>query len=200
MIYAIRAAIRADLPLLAQVERNAAALFAQDGSELAWLAHGEPLPLSTLQALQQHGGVWVAADGQDRPSGFLATQPLDGQMFIVELSVALPQQRQGHGRQAREHFLGGFIRKRHGQDAGRRYLLGLDQPRDAGGQHAGLARTGASEDQRMLSRQGDGSQLFGIEVVKKILHPVIIPTQGRRAAVYCGFIQQWQADSGHPCL
>ncbi|NVI81153.1 GNAT family N-acetyltransferase [Janthinobacterium sp. BJB401] len=93
----IRAATRADLPLLAQVERSAAILFAQAGPELAWLAHGEPLPLETLQALQQDGGVWVAADGQDAPAGFLAAQPLDGQLFIVELSVALPQQRQGLG-------------------------------------------------------------------------------------------------------
>ncbi|MGX9784685.1 GNAT family N-acetyltransferase [Janthinobacterium lividum] len=97
MSYAIRAATGADLPLLAQVERSAATLFAQAGPELAWLAQGEPLPLSTLQMLRQHGGVWVAADGQDRPSGFLAAQPLDGQWFIVELSVALPHQRQGLG-------------------------------------------------------------------------------------------------------
>lgn len=97
MSYAIRAATGADLPLLAQVERSAATLFAQAGPELAWLAQGEPLPLSTLQMLQQHGSVWVAADGQDRPSGFLAAQPLDGQWFIVELSVALPHQRQGLG-------------------------------------------------------------------------------------------------------
>jgi len=95
--YAIRAASQVDLPLLAQVERSAATLFAQAGADLAWLAHGEPLPLHTLQALQQHGGVWVAADGQDRPAGFLAAQPLDGQIFIVELSVALPHQRQGLG-------------------------------------------------------------------------------------------------------
>lgn len=97
MSYAIRAASQVDLPLLAQVERSAAALFAQAGADLAWLAHGEPLPLRTLQALQQRGGVWVAADGQDRPAGFLAAQPLDGQIFIVELSVALPHQRQGLG-------------------------------------------------------------------------------------------------------
>ncbi|SDH97131.1 GNAT family N-acetyltransferase [Janthinobacterium sp. YR213] len=97
MSYAIRAATGGDLPLLAQVERSAAALFGHAGPELAWLAQGEPLPLSTLQMLRQHGGVWVAADGQDRPSGFLAAQPLDGQWFIVELSVALPHQRQGLG-------------------------------------------------------------------------------------------------------
>lgn len=97
MSYAIREATSADLPLLAQVERSAAALFAQAGSELAWLAQGESLLRSTLQMLQQHGGVWVAADEQDAPAGFLAAQPLDGQLFIVELSVALPQQRQGLG-------------------------------------------------------------------------------------------------------
>ena len=97
MSHVIRAAGGADLPLLAQVELSAAALFAQAGPGLAWLAQGEPLPLSTLQTLQQHGGVWVAADDQDRPSGFLAAQPLDGQWFIVELSVALPHQRQGLG-------------------------------------------------------------------------------------------------------
>ncbi|KHA77062.1 GNAT family N-acetyltransferase [Janthinobacterium lividum] len=97
MSYAIRAATGADLPLLAQVERSAATLFAQAGPGLAWVAHGDPLPLSTLQALQQHGGVWVAADGHAAPAGFLAAEPLDGQLFIVELSVALPQQRQGLG-------------------------------------------------------------------------------------------------------
>ncbi|APA70192.1 GNAT family N-acetyltransferase [Janthinobacterium sp. 1_2014MBL_MicDiv] len=97
MSYAIRAASGADLPLLAQVERSAAALFAQAGPELAWLAQGAPLPLSTLQALQREGGVWLATDGHAAPAGFLAAEPLDGQLFIVELSVALPQQRQGLG-------------------------------------------------------------------------------------------------------
>ncbi|MDN2718522.1 GNAT family N-acetyltransferase [Janthinobacterium sp. SUN120] len=97
MKYAIRTASSADLPLLAQVERSAAALFAQAGPGLAWLAQGEPLPLSTLQALQREGGVWVAADGHAAPAGFLAAEPLDGQLFIVELSVALPHQRQGVG-------------------------------------------------------------------------------------------------------
>ncbi|PHV15440.1 N-acetyltransferase [Janthinobacterium sp. BJB1] len=97
MSHAIRAASGADLPLLAQVERSAAALFAQAGPALAWLAQGETLPLSTLQALQQQGGVWVAADGCNMPVGFLGAELLDGQLFIVELSVALPQQRQGLG-------------------------------------------------------------------------------------------------------
>ncbi|MDO8042766.1 GNAT family N-acetyltransferase [Janthinobacterium sp. SUN137] len=95
--YAIRTASSADLPLLAQVERSAAALFAQAGPGLAWLAQGEPLPLSTLQALQREDRVWVAADGHAAPTGFLAAEPLDGQLFIVELSVALPHQRQGVG-------------------------------------------------------------------------------------------------------
>lgn len=97
MSHVIRAAGGADLPLLAQVERSAAALFAQAGEELAWLAQGEPLPLHTLQELQRHDCLWVAADGQNAPVGFLGAELLDGQLFIVELSVALPQQRQGLG-------------------------------------------------------------------------------------------------------
>ncbi|SDN67331.1 Acetyltransferase (GNAT) family protein [Janthinobacterium sp. OK676] len=95
MSYTIRAATGADLPLLARVERSAAALFAQAGPDLAWLAQGETLPLSTLQGLWREGGLWVAADEHDTPVGFLAAEALDGQLFIVELSVALPQQRQG---------------------------------------------------------------------------------------------------------
>jgi hypothetical protein len=43
----------------------------------------------------------------------------------------------------------------------------------------------------MLGWQGDGGQLFGIEVVKKILHPMIIPTLRRQALQHCAFIQQY---------
>jgi len=69
-----------------------------------------------------------------------------------------------HGRQAGEHLLGRFVRECNRQDAGRIDLAGLDQPGDASGQNAGLARTGASQDQRVLRWQGHGLQLFGIQV------------------------------------
>jgi len=44
-----------------------------------------------------------------------------------------------------------------------RTLPGLQQPGDAGGEHAGLARAGAGQNQRMFGRQGDGGFLLRIE-------------------------------------
>ena len=69
-----------------------------------------------------------------------------------------------HGRQAGEHFLGGFVGKCNRQDACGIDLTGLDQPGDAGGQHPRLARAGTGQDQRMLRRKGDGLELFGVEI------------------------------------
>ena len=69
-----------------------------------------------------------------------------------------------HGGQPGEHLLGSFVGKCNRQNAGRIDLTGLDQPGDAGGQHAGLARAGTGEDQRMLPRKGDGLELFGVEI------------------------------------
>lgn len=97
MTYGIRAAQTTDLPLLAPVERSAATRFTQAGPELAWLAHGATLPLSSLQALLREGCLWVATGEGHAPVGFLGAEVLDGQLFIVELSVALPHQRQGLG-------------------------------------------------------------------------------------------------------
>ena len=42
----------------------------------------------------------------------------------------------------------------------------------------------------MLGWQSDGGVLLVIEIMKKILHAVIIPILHRRAAIYCGFVQQ----------
>lgn len=89
---------RRNLPLLARSSAAPQPCLPRQGEELAWLAQGEPLPLHTLQELQRHDCLWVAADGQNAPVGFAGgAELLDGQLFIVELSVALPQQRQGLG-------------------------------------------------------------------------------------------------------
>ncbi len=79
-----------------------------------------------------------------------------------------------HRRQAREHFFRGLVRERHRHDAGGRDLIGLDQPGNARGQNARLARTGAGQDQGALRRQGDGGKLFRIQGVE-FQHPAIIP-------------------------
>jgi predicted N-acetyltransferase YhbS len=62
-----------------------------------WAADGEPLPLGELVAAQAAGLLWVALrDGQ--VCGFALSRPMDGDLFLVEMSVALPAQGQGLGR------------------------------------------------------------------------------------------------------
>ena len=68
---------------------------------------------------------------------------------------------------ARQHFLGGLVGEGHCQNAIRADVAGLDQPDDARGEHARLARSGASQDQRVLVGQRDGRKLFRIEVVEQ---------------------------------
>ena len=68
-----------------------------------------------------------------------------------------------HRAQPREHFLGGLVGESHGQHAAWRELPGLDQPGDAGGQHARLARAGTGQDQRRTRRQRDRGELLGVE-------------------------------------
>jgi hypothetical protein len=75
-----------------------------------------------------------------------------------------------HRRQPRLHLLGGLVGEGHGQDAGRRHAPVLDQPGDPRGQHAGLAAARAGQDQGRLVRQGDGGELFGVEIGKQAGH------------------------------
>lgn len=91
----IRPAQVSDLALLADIERSAAQRFR--GTPMDWAADGEPLPLDVLVAAQAAGLLWVALrDGQ--PCGFALAKPMDGDLYLVEMSVALPAQGQGLGR------------------------------------------------------------------------------------------------------
>ena len=72
-----------------------------------------------------------------------------------------------HGAKPRHHFLGGLVGEGDGHYAGGRHLPGLQQPGDTRGQHPGLARAGASQNQRMFSGQRDGGALLGVEVCQQ---------------------------------
>ena len=72
-----------------------------------------------------------------------------------------------HGGQAREHLLGRLVGKGDGQDATRRGATSLQQPGDAGGEHARLARTGSGQNQRVACRQGDGGELLFIKSIEQ---------------------------------
>ena len=71
-----------------------------------------------------------------------------------------------HRPQTRHHLARGLVGKGHGHDFGRRALPGPDQPRDAGGEHAGLAAAGPRQNQCMSAGDGDSSPLLWIEMGK----------------------------------
>ena len=70
-----------------------------------------------------------------------------------------------HRAQTRQHLLGGLVGEGNSQQPAGRDLAGLQQPGDARGQHAGLARAGARQDQRRHRRQRDGGQLLRVQVL-----------------------------------
>ena len=71
-----------------------------------------------------------------------------------------------HARQTRQHFFGSLVRKGDSQYTARRNLPGLQQPSDAGRQHAGFARTSTRQDKRVVSRQSHCSRLFFVEALQ----------------------------------
>ncbi len=78
-----------------------------------------------------------------------------------------------HRRDAREHFLCRLVGEGDGEDAVRADVPGLDEPGDASGENARLARAGAGEDQRRLVGKGDRGELLGVEVFKETGHALV---------------------------
>lgn len=92
----IRHAFSADLAFLPDIERSAAARFL--GTPMAFAAAGDPLPAAVLAQAMANGMLWVAQDDHGRPVGFALARPMDADLFLAEMSVALPQQGRGLGR------------------------------------------------------------------------------------------------------
>ncbi len=68
-----------------------------------------------------------------------------------------------HRRDARQYLLRGLVGERHREEPVGTHVARLDQPRDARGEYARLARTCPGEHQRMLVRERDGGKLLGVE-------------------------------------
>ncbi len=92
----IRHASPADLALLPDIERSAAARFL--GTPMAFAAAGDPVPATVLAQAMVDGLLWVALDDDDRPAGFALARPMDADLFLAEMSVALTMQGRGLGR------------------------------------------------------------------------------------------------------
>jgi GNAT superfamily N-acetyltransferase len=93
----IRPAQAEDAEVLPQIEQSAGEAF-RAIPELAWLAEGENISVEQHCALIAAGACWVAADGKDRPAGFLSAGIEDDVLHIWELDVSLDRQGQGIGR------------------------------------------------------------------------------------------------------
>jgi ribosomal protein S18 acetylase RimI-like enzyme len=87
-----------DCPLLPEIERSAAALFASDPA-LARLALQDPIDPARHAELIDSGLCFVAVAGDGSPCGFIATQVLGSDLHIWELSVETNHQQRGLGRQ-----------------------------------------------------------------------------------------------------
>src|SRR3990167_6981167 len=185
-----------DLDLLARIRvlplhvARAQALFLATGNEILQLLGRKALVVHVVLLAQ-------ALDGREL---VLRVQDLEGlrqaRRLVVRAQQTVAQAMKGadphaahvhrqHGGQPRHHLLGGLVGEGDGQDAAGRGLAGREQPGDARGEHARLARTGAGQDERMARRQGDGSELLGVERLEhgRFGHGTIVGSPAPESAV-----------------
>ncbi len=74
-----------DIELLPDLERRAGAIFREVG--MSDIADGDPTSAEEYREIHLNGLLWVSADAQDQPAGFLAAKILDGCAYIHEISV-----------------------------------------------------------------------------------------------------------------
>ncbi len=92
----IRRARLDELPRLNEIEIDA---FATLAAALGVAHEAHALPRDVLLGSLDAGLLLVAADEGDHPVGFLATEEIDGALYIIELDVCQEWQRKGVGRQ-----------------------------------------------------------------------------------------------------
>jgi GNAT superfamily N-acetyltransferase len=95
--YQVRRTRLLDCSLLPAIERSAAALFASDPA-LAWLTQQDPIEPDRHAELIGSGLCFVAVSGDGLLCGFIATQVLETDLHIWELSVYSSHQKRGIGR------------------------------------------------------------------------------------------------------
>ncbi|MDH6590726.1 hypothetical protein M2165_000615 [Variovorax sp. TBS-050B] len=151
------------------------------GAQAVFLGAGDE-PLRLLGRIAFVVDVELLHEPLDRRELVLRVEDLEGRRQVRELPVraqeAVAQAVEGadphaahvHGQHRREpghHFLRGLVGEGHGEDAAGRDLAGLQQPSDAGGEHPGLARAGAREDECVARGQRDRSALLRVQVLQQ---------------------------------
>ena len=97
--YKIRQARPADLQLLASIELEAAALFADWPTDLGLDAEAlkEVDSIQTFHEAQENGNLWVAVDADDAPVGFAFIRRIDEAAHLEEMDVLPLHGRKGLG-------------------------------------------------------------------------------------------------------
>lgn len=97
---AIRQARLEQLPRLTEIELDAFATLAE-ALGISDAAHA--LPQAILRKALEAGLLIVAADGDDRPVGFLAAEEIHDTLYVIEFDVSRHWQRKGVGRRLMSH-------------------------------------------------------------------------------------------------
>jgi len=97
----IRVARVTELPTLQAIEREAGLMFCDVG--MPEVARYDPWPLPVMAARQDIGRLWVAADDDDEPVGYLMADLVDGCLEIEQVTVHPGCARRGLGRALLEH-------------------------------------------------------------------------------------------------
>jgi GNAT superfamily N-acetyltransferase len=94
--FKIRLARSDELLLIQDIERAAGHLFI--GTEFSFVADHDPMSIDALRKHQSQGGLWVAVDTEDQPTGYAVIQNLDGLLHLHEISVHPAHGRKGVGK------------------------------------------------------------------------------------------------------
>ncbi|MBP7817715.1 MAG: GNAT family N-acetyltransferase [Phenylobacterium sp.] len=91
----VRLARPDDIPALPLLEDSAGQAFR--GTDQDWIADDIVIEADAYPPLVAAGGVWVSEADDGTVTGFVATEPLDDALHILEMAVHQDHQRQGIG-------------------------------------------------------------------------------------------------------
>ncbi|HEY5887165.1 MAG TPA: GNAT family N-acetyltransferase [Acidimicrobiales bacterium] len=98
---AVRAPLKAEVPLLQAIGVAAGRRFAEVGLDA--VAEDEPHDQSALERWRAAGRAWVTTDRDGHPVGFVVVDVVDGTVHIEEISVLPEHNGRGHGMALMRH-------------------------------------------------------------------------------------------------
>lgn len=100
MQFSIRSGSVSDMPHVIRIDDDATRLYAEVGLAIS-LAPSHPFTIderARWTRSAETGGLFIAADSAGTPVGFAAFEPMEGDIYLDQLSVACAAMKQGIGR------------------------------------------------------------------------------------------------------